>query len=122
MALAVKHFLPYFESRLPMLSGQTKSRYENIIVLLNMWKSESPKILWEVPLPVPVKICLPSRVPPTLLQLPRPPRFPTIIVSRPRVVPVHQDEHDGMFVSLNGESSEDEILAVFENGSFTYKV
>ena len=120
ISLTIRHFLPYFQSRLPMLSGRAKKRYENVIEFLEFWKTQIPKPLWENNKKPEDKIILPTRVPPTRLQLPKPPAFPSIKIDRPTATATLDHDLHGMVAELNGDSSDDEILAIFEKGKYKF--
>ena len=118
-ALTVKHFLPYYKAKLPFLSGKAKKRYSEVIAFLNAWKSESDIMLWDTSHVDSNKVRLPSRVPPSQLEFPRPPRFPSISVSLPRphcLDPTRQADVQSASLGCSDSSSEDEILTVLKDG------
>jgi len=72
-ALAIKHFLPFFRSRVEYATGKAKKRYENVINLLKSWKAISPEHIWKESIIPKECIKLPMPEPKSTLLLPRPP-------------------------------------------------
>ena len=80
--LAVKHFLPYFEKKVPFLTGNIKERYNDVIGFLRYWKSTIPVEL--LPVESSQKILdLEKSMPPPIITLPTPPMFKTVVEPRP---------------------------------------